>query len=198
MQVPLEIAFHGVAPSPWAEQEIRERVAHLERIYGRLVSCRVRVDKREKKHNDAIPPVVRIELGVPGKPDLVVTHEPEHLLRKFQAPDLRNAIHEAFRIAERRLADLKDERMYQVRHRRETGREARPSRSGQVAQIHREDGYGFVMTAEGGLIYFNRAAMAEGDFDALKIGVEIDYEEEASDTGPIATDIRVKKREKKG
>jgi cold shock CspA family protein len=198
MQVPLEIAFHGVAPSPWAEQEIRERVAHLERIYGRLVSCRVRVDKREKKHNDAIPPVVRIELGVPGKPDLVVTHEPEHLLRKFQAPDLRNAIHEAFRIAERRLADLKDERMYHVRHRREAGGEARPSRSGQVAQIHREDGYGFVMTAEGGLIYFNRAAMAEGDFDALKIGVEIDYEEEASDTGPIATDIRVRTKEKKG
>src|ERR1700693_3075114 len=88
MQVPLEIAFHGVAPSPWAEQEIRERVAHLERIYGRLVSCRVRVDKREKKHNDTIPPVVRIELGIPGKPDLVGTPEPEPLLPQLQAPAL--------------------------------------------------------------------------------------------------------------
>ena len=196
MQVPLEIAFHGVAPSPWAEQEIRERVAHLERIYGRLVSCRVRVDKREKKHNDTIPPVVRIELGIPGKPDLVVTHEPEHLLRKFQAPDLRNAIHEAFRIAERQLTDLKDVRTDHVRHRRGTG-EGRTSRSGQVAQIHREDGYGFVMTAEGGLIYFNRAAVIEGDFDTLKIRVEIVYEEDASDTGPVATEIRVRKKEKK-
>jgi cold shock CspA family protein len=194
MQVPLEISFHGVGHIPWAEQEIRERVAHLERIYDRLVSCRVRVDKREKKHNDTIPPVVRIELGVPGKPDLVVTHEPEHLLRKFQAPDLRNAIHEAFRIAERRLADLKDERVHHVRHGREAGGEISSSRSGQVAQIHREDGYGFVMTAEGGLIYFNRAAVVEGDFDALKIGVEIDYEEDASDSGPIATGIRVKKK----
>lgn len=194
MQVPLEIAFHGVAPSPWAEQEIRERVAHLQRIYGRLVSCRVRVDKREKKHNDAIPPVVRIELGVPGKPDLVVTHEPEHLLRKFQAPDLRNAIHEAFRIAERQLADLKEERTDRVRHRRDAGGETGPSRSGQVAQIHRQDGYGFVMSSEGGLIYFNRADVIEGDFDALKIGVEIFYQEDASDTGPIATDIRVKQK----
>lgn len=194
MQVPLEIAFHGVAPSPWAEQEIRERVAHLQRIYGRLVSCRVRVDKREKKHNDAIPPVVRIELGVPGKPDLVVTHEPEHLLRKFQAPDLRNAIHEAFRIAERQLADLKEERTDCVRHRRDAGGETGPSRSGQVAQIHRQDGYGFVMSSEGGLIYFNRADVIEGDFDALKIGVEIFYQEDASDTGPIATDIRVKQK----
>lgn len=194
MQVPLEIAFHGVAPSPWAEQEIRERVAHLQRIYGRLVSCRVRVDKREKKHNDAIPPVVRIELGVPGKPDLVVTHEPEHLLRKFQAPDLRNAIHEAFRIAERQLADLKEERTDRVRHRRDAGGETGPSRSGQVAQIHRQDGYGFVMSSEGGLIYFNRADVIEGDFDALKIGVEIFYQEDASDTGPLATDIRVKQK----
>ena len=198
MQVPLEIAFHGVPPSPWAEQEIRERVAHLERIYGRLVSCRVRVDKREKKHNDAIPPVVRIELGVPGKPDIVVTHEPEHLLRKFQAPDLRNAIHEAFRIAERQLADLKEERKHHVRQRGAPGGDAEPSRSGQVAQIHREDGYGFVMTAEGGLIYFDRAAVVEGDFDTLKIGVEIFYEESKSDTGPIATDVRVQKKEKKG
>lgn len=123
----------------------------------------MRVDKREKKHNDAIPPVVRIELGVPGKPDLVVTHEPEHLLRKFQAPDLRNAIHEAFRIAERQLADLKEERTDRVRHRRDAGGEAGPSRSDQVAQIHRQDGYGFVMSSEGGLIYFNRADVIEGD-----------------------------------
>jgi hypothetical protein len=106
LQVPLEIAFHNTESSDWAEQEIRIRVAELERLYGRLVSCRVRIDQRAKDLTGAIPPVVHIELGIPGRPDLVVSHEPEHLLRKYRHPDLRKAINEAFRIAERQLTDL--------------------------------------------------------------------------------------------
>ena len=46
LQVPLEIAFHNIESSHWAEQEIRARVAELERLYDRLVSCRVRIDQR--------------------------------------------------------------------------------------------------------------------------------------------------------
>jgi hypothetical protein len=52
---------------------------------------------------------VHIELGIPGRTDLVVSHEPDHLLRKYQ-PDLHKAINEAFRIAERQLLDLKEQR----------------------------------------------------------------------------------------
>jgi hypothetical protein len=56
MQVPLEIAFHNIKSAKWAEELIRARVAELEKIYGRLISCRVRVDQRAKKqhrHNSA-------------------------------------------------------------------------------------------------------------------------------------------------
>ncbi len=63
MQVPLEIAFHNVEKTPEAEDEIRARVADLERMYDRLVSCRVRVDQRATNQSGTIPPVVRIELG---------------------------------------------------------------------------------------------------------------------------------------
>src|SRR6202022_269990 len=107
LQVPLEIALHNIARSAWAEQEIRARVADLERIYERLVSCRVRIDQRAKDTTGTIPPVVHIELGIPGRGDLVVSHEPDHLLRKYKHPDLHKAITEAFRIAERQLLDLK-------------------------------------------------------------------------------------------
>jgi len=44
MQVPLEVAFHNTKSTKWAEDLIRARVAGLEEIYGRLISCRVRVD----------------------------------------------------------------------------------------------------------------------------------------------------------
>src|SRR5215212_2943872 len=110
MQVPLEIAFHNIESSDWAENEIRSHVADLERMYDRLTSCRVRVDQRAKNSNGTIPPVVHIELGIPGHKDLVVSHEPDHLQRKYQTPDLHNAINEAFRIAEDRLAELKTKR----------------------------------------------------------------------------------------
>jgi ribosome-associated translation inhibitor RaiA len=110
MQVPLEISFRNVEHAPWAEDDIRARVAELETLYGRLSSCRVRVEQRADNQHGTIPPVVRIELGIPGHNEIVVSHEPEHLQRKFQRPDLHNAIHEAFRIAERRLRDLKEVR----------------------------------------------------------------------------------------
>src|SRR5499426_4837630 len=110
LQVPLEIGFDNIDRSPWAEREIRARVAKLEKLYDRLVSCRVRVDQRATNSNGTIPPVVHIELGIPGRRDLVVSHEPEHLQRRYQRPDLHKAITEAFRIAERQLLDLKEQR----------------------------------------------------------------------------------------
>jgi cold shock CspA family protein/ribosome-associated translation inhibitor RaiA len=191
MQV-FEIAFHGIEPSEQAEKEIRARVAHLQRIYGRLVSCRVRVDQRAKKSTHTLPPVVRLELGIPGKPDLVVSYEPEHLLRKFQAPDIHNAIHEAFRIAERQLTDMKDQR---ARHTKEGHHDAENRFSGQVAEMHPDNDFGFLTTKEGGLLYFHRNALLNGDFDALKIGDELAYVEDMGDTGPIATKVRVKKKD---
>ena len=110
MQVPLEIAFHHTESSDWAEAEIRDRVADLEKICERLTSCRVRVDQRASNASGTIPPVVHIELGIPGRPDVVVSHEPEHLMRKYQRPDLHKAINEAFRIAERQLVAIKEQR----------------------------------------------------------------------------------------
>src|SRR5260221_2308296 len=132
LQVPLEIAFHNIESSGWAEQQIRARVADLEKLYDRLVSCRVRIDQRAKDLTGTIPPVVHIELGIPGRGDLVVSHEPEHLLRKYQHPDLHKAINEAFRIAERRLLDLKEQRDGRTKaggHDAENSRWARSQRS---------------------------------------------------------------------
>jgi ribosomal subunit interface protein len=108
MQVPVEITFHNVAVSDTAENGIREHVHRLERIYSRMTACRVRVDQRNQNAGETIPPVVHIEISVPGHKDIVVAHEPNHLQRKFQAPDLHNAINEAFRIAEGQLSKYKD------------------------------------------------------------------------------------------
>jgi ribosome-associated translation inhibitor RaiA len=192
MQVPVEIAFHNIESSPWAEEVIRARIKKLEKIYDRLTSCRVRVDQRNKNPTGTIPPVVHIEMGIPGRKDLVVSHEPDHLQRKFQAPDLRNAIHEAFRIAEDRLVELKKQRQCRTR---DPQHDAENQFLGQVAEMHPENDFGFLLTKEGGLLYFHRNSLLSGNFDRLRQGDEVFYVEDVGDTGPIATKVRVREKD---
>jgi ribosome-associated translation inhibitor RaiA/cold shock CspA family protein len=188
MQVPLEIAFHNMENSAWAEDEIRKRVAALETLYDRITSCRVRVDQRNTNSQDSIPPVVHIEIGIPGRKDIVVSHEPDHLQQKFQRPDLRNAIHEAFRIAERQLLDLKEQLKGRTKEPHHDGVQ---QFLGQVTDLVPDKDFGFLLTKEGGQLYFHRNSVLTG-FDALKPRDEVHYVEAIGDTGPIATKVRAK------
>lgn len=189
VQVPVEIAFHNIERVPWAEEEIRARIAKLEKIYERLVTCRVRVDQRAQNSSRTIPPVVRIEIGIPGRKDLVVAHEPDYLQQKFQAPDLHNAINEAFRIAEDQLAEYKR----QLQGRTKVVHHDGPNQLlGQVADLDPSGDFGFILTAEGGMLYFHRNSVLSGDFEKLRRGIEVHYVEEMGDTGPTASKVRVK------
>jgi cold shock CspA family protein/ribosome-associated translation inhibitor RaiA len=190
MHVPLEIAFHNIDHSDWAEAEIRARVADLERLYERLNSCRVRVDQRARNSSGTIPPVVHIELGIPGHEDLVVSHEPDHLQRKFQRPDMQNAINEAFRIAERQLLHLKEQREGRAQG---THHDAESQLTGQVAEIDEAGEFGFLIAASGALLYFHRNSILSGNFEELRRGVEVSYVQHAGDTGPTAAKVRIKR-----
>jgi ribosome-associated translation inhibitor RaiA/cold shock CspA family protein len=187
MQIPLEIAFHNLTAPDGTEASIREHVARLERIYGHLTTCRVRVDQKNQNPSGTIPPVVHIDISVPSHKDIVVAHEPGHLQRRFQEPDLHNAINEAFRIAERRLSKYKGKL---TDHEAAQQHEAANEFLGQVAELTPERDFGFLMTKEGGLLYFHRNSVLTGDFDKLKRGDSVRYVEEVGDTGPIATKVR--------
>lgn len=188
MQIPAEIAFHNIESSEGVEAVIRDHIARLERIYDRMTTCRVRVDQRNQNSNRSIPPVVHIEISVPGHGDIVVAHEPDHLQRKFQAPDLQNAINEAFRIAELRLAKYKDKLTDRTS---EQTHEAAKEFIGQIAEMTPDKDFGFLMTKEGGLLYFHRNSMLSGNFDDLRRGDQVTYVEDMGDTGPTASKVRV-------
>jgi ribosome-associated translation inhibitor RaiA/cold shock CspA family protein len=189
MQIPAEISFHNLPSSPEVEAEIRKRIGKLEKIYDRLTTCRVRVDQRNANENGTIPPVVRIEISVPGHKDLIVSHEPDHLQRKFQRPDIRNAVNDAFHTAERRLAEFKAQLSD---HTADMTHEAANEFLGQVAEITPGEDFGFLLTKEGGLLYFHRNSLLSGNFDELKRGMDVMYVEEVGDTGPMATKVRVR------
>ena len=189
MQVPLEIAFHNIKSEKWAQELIRTRGAELEEIYGRLISCRVRVDQRAKNPSDTIPPVVRIELGIPGHKELVVSHEPEHLERKLQRPQLAQCDSRGLPHRRRQLRDLKAQR---ERRTKEPHHDSENQALGQVAELTPEKNHGFLITNQGSLLYFHRNAMLSGDFDQLRRGDAVYYVEDVGDTGPIATKVWVK------
>jgi cold shock CspA family protein len=157
-----------------------------------MTGCRVRVEQRARNAKGTLPPVVRIEMSVPGCKDIVVAHEPDHLQLKYQTPNLRNAINEAFRIAEDRLTAFKDQRHDRSRH----AQHALQSQFlGQVTDIDPNGDFGFLLSKAGGVLYFHRNSVLSGEFDALRPGAEVYYVEEMGDTGPIAAKVRVKSAE---
>ncbi len=188
MQIEPQIAFHNLDAPAGAEAAIRDHVGRLERRFGHMTTCRVRVDQKNQNPSGTIPPVVHIEISVPGRKDVVVAHEPGHLQRRFQSADFHNAINDAFRIAERRLSDLKD-RLTDHGTAAMTHEAAHEYR-GQIAELTPGDDHGFLLTKEGGLLYFHRNSLLSGDFDRLQRGDAVTYVEEIGDTGPIASKVR--------
>lgn len=188
MDIPLQIAFHHAEKSDWAEDEIRARVDKLQEIYHHIIGCRVTVEKRARNNEGTVPPVVRIEISLPGVAPLVVAYEPERLQKRFQNPDMGNAINDAFAIAERRLAQLKE-----TRDDRNKGDEhdSQNQLLGQVAQIDIDGDHGFLLTNEGSSLYFHRNALLQGDFDKLRTGDKVHYVQDIGDTGPRASKVRV-------
>lgn len=186
LQIPLELGFHKIDKSAWAEAEIRARVDRLTMLYSGLTGCRVHVDQTASRKRT--PPVVHIEMSIPGAADLVVAYEPERLLQRYQNPGLREAISDAFAAAERQLVDFK--------RRREGGKmldlhDQQNRFHGQIAEMYPEQDYGYLLTKEGGLLYFHRNSVLDTDFNTLKPGDDVHYIEVMGDTGPTAAKVRV-------
>ena len=108
-ETPLQIVFHHIEPSPALEAEIKKRVAKLEKLYGRLTSCRVSVEALHQQHRTGNVYEVHIEIAAPGRL-IVVSEEPHHVDERHRKPTPRNAIHDAFKTAEKRLKEFKAQR----------------------------------------------------------------------------------------
>jgi ribosome-associated translation inhibitor RaiA len=108
-EAPLNIVFHNMKPSAALAADIRKRVAKLEKLYGRLTACRVSVEALHRQHRTGNVLEVHIELDVPGQ-NIIVSNRPHHVSERHRKPTARNAIHDAFKIAEERLKAFKAQR----------------------------------------------------------------------------------------
>ena len=181
MQVPLEISFHNLPSSDWVEQAIREHVGKLERIYPRLVGCRVSVEALHKQHRTGNIYDVHIELRLPGG-ERVVSREPHRAKEKYAHPDIKRSLRDAFAAAERQLKDYKQLQAGEVKVHDALFQ-------GQVAQIYPLEDHGFILTNEGTQLYFHRNSLLDGDFAKLKRGDVVHYVPAEGDTGPLARKV---------
>ena len=180
MQVPLEITFRNVPPSPAIEADIRDKAAKLEAFYDRITSARVVVETPHRKHRRGKLFHVRVDVRVPGR-QLVVSREPA---AHHAYEDVYVAIRDAFDGARRQLEDY-------AREMRGTVKMHVPSAHGRVARRDAKAGYGFIQTPDGREVYFHRNSVVDGDFDRLVIGDEVRFSETAGDQGPQASTVHV-------
>lgn len=102
MESPLEITFHNMRNSISVDADIRKRVAKLEKLYGRLVSCRVSIEARSKQHRTGNVYEVHVEMHAP-RGRLVVSREPHHVGERHARTDVRASVRDAFKAAEAQL-----------------------------------------------------------------------------------------------
>lgn len=99
MKTPLQITFHQMHSSPTTEDDIRARVADLEKVFDRIVGCQVRIELPHRHHQHGQPYHVRIDLQVPGK-HIVVGQAKED---RADHAELSIALRDAFRAARAQL-----------------------------------------------------------------------------------------------
>ncbi len=121
MNAPVEVHFHGIQKSEAIEQRVRDKVAKLEKHFGRMTSCRVVLEAAQRNAQKPKVYNIKIEVGVPRQRSIVICHE---RIGSHASEELTLALREAFEVALRKLEGMAAKRGQ--RSRLERGRR-RPS-----------------------------------------------------------------------
>jgi len=162
MEMPLQVSFRDIDPSPAVEADIRDKVERLERYFGRIISCRVVVEARHRHRHKGKLYGVRIDLGLPGREIVVNRSGPQDHAHE----DVYVAIRDAFDAAKRQMQD-------RVREARGDIKAHEPPLTGKVLRLMSYEGYGFIATADGQEIYFHKNSVVDNGFDKLAVGSEV-------------------------
>ncbi|MDE2230271.1 MAG: HPF/RaiA family ribosome-associated protein [Alphaproteobacteria bacterium] len=176
MQLPIQITFRKMAPSPAVEAHIRERAADLERFFGRIMACRVVVEASTRRQRQGNIYHLRIDLTVPGREIVVRRDPPEHHAHE----DILVAVRDAFDAARRQLED----------HARAVRGDVKSHETpdhGRVVRLFPD--YGFIRVNDGSEVYMHRNAVVGDGFDRLVEGDEVRFVLQEGEMGPQASTV---------
>jgi ribosome-associated translation inhibitor RaiA len=97
MQIPVDVTFRGMDPSPAVEAAIDAWVERLGHAYKRIQRCHVWIDQPHHHRRRGARFHVKLVVQTPGA-ELAIGHEHGH-------PDVYLALGDAFAAARRRLQD---------------------------------------------------------------------------------------------
>ena len=112
MAVVAEILFRNMEPSDAIKEKVTDRMQWLEGHHSRITHFRVTVEAPHRNHQKGKIYHIKIAIGLPGRPDLLVSHEPE---ANHAHEDVYIAIRDAFDAARRQLKDITDVRKGKIK-----------------------------------------------------------------------------------
>lgn len=198
MQLPPTITFRGIEATPALEADVRRRIEKLETYYAPIMACRVLIELGQRHHEAGNRYHVRIDLTVPGD-ELVVAHDAglhtnardlKTLKTQKHAESDRDrrhahvAVREAFEVARRRLQDF-------ARRQRGAVKTSHRLPHGRIVRLFPEEGYGFIRTADGHDVYFQRNSVLNDAFARLTLGMDVSFAEERGDKGLQASTVKL-------
>jgi ribosome-associated translation inhibitor RaiA len=101
MELPLQLQFRNLEPSPAIEAAVRKYVNKLQNFNGDIISCRVAIESPHKHQYKGKLYRVVVDVRVPGK-EIVVSRAPDD---QQAHEDVYVAIRDAFDAARRQIQD---------------------------------------------------------------------------------------------
>lgn len=178
MKQPLQITFRNMPHSDTLENHIREKAAKLDEFNEQIMACHVVIEQPHSHQQQGKLFHVSIDLTLPDG-ELLANRTPQ---KHHAHEDAYVAIRDAFKSVRRQLQDFARKQRGKVK-KHET-----PSH-GKISEIIADKDFGRITTLDGREIYFHRNSLVDGDFDALEIGNEVRFVEEAGDKGPQASTV---------
>ena len=183
MQVPLEVSYKNVTKTEFIENTLNQQVEKLQRFAPDIISCRVALNKSSKPHSPGDRFSLRVEVSLPGKKRLTTSSDPV-FVREEDPNEVRTIIRNTFGAMEKRLKKTESKKRRDVK----THSEPRAF----VTKIFPEQGYGFLKRTDSDEeIYFHHNSVFHHDFDRLRVGTEVRYDQEMGDEGLQATSVQI-------
>jgi len=183
MQISPEVIFKDVDRSPWVEEYIAERCAHLEKFSQEITRCRVTISQEVASHRKGNRYGVMVEVRMPRHHDLAVKKQKDIVDMQTQLPAV---INQAFTAIEKQLKKTVALR----RHDEKVRGNGQPH--GTVEKVFEDEGYGFIRTVDDDRqFYFHRNSVLHDDFDSLTVGTEVRFTPEQGEKGPQASSVQV-------
>jgi len=168
LQIPMDIAFHGMESSDHLRHQVNRQAKKLERFSRYITNVRV-VLEADHKQTSKSTLTVKVEASVPGK--TIVGQRERRPHESVDHADVYGVITEAFEVAVRRIEEYTDKHFNDHhKHHPHAG-----ARRATITRVDAERGHGMLETETGQSLFFQATAVKGEDLAALQPGMEVTY-----------------------